>query len=118
MGIGCGPVITVYLSETRPARLAPRDLSRSSSPLVVYKPFFVPVDWRSPPLACRHPLTFVNASPVLLMEVMGFSRGDYAITMALTGRRQYGRLFFHPFFALAICHKILILSQAVFDLRK
>lgn len=29
-------------------------------------------------------LTFVNASPVLLMEVMGFSRGDYAITMALT----------------------------------
>ncbi|MFP1528830.1 MFS transporter [Escherichia coli] len=29
-------------------------------------------------------LTFVNTSPVLLMEIMGFERGEYATIMALT----------------------------------
>lgn len=59
-------------------------------------------------------LTFVNASPVLLMEVMGFSRGDYAITMALTAGVSMV-VSFYPF-ALGLFkpRTLMLVSQGLF----
>ena len=42
-------------------------------------------------------LTFVNTSPVLLMEVMGFDRGEYATTMAMTAGVSMAVSFSTPF---------------------
>ncbi len=60
-------------------------------------------------------LTFVNASPVLLMEVMGFSRGDYAITMALTAGVSMVVSFSTPF-ALGLFkpRTLMLVSQGLF----
>ncbi|ECJ1266306.1 multidrug transporter subunit MdtL, partial [Salmonella enterica] len=60
-------------------------------------------------------LTFVNASPVLLMEVMGFSRGDYAMTMALTAGVSMVVSFSTPF-ALGLFkpRTLMLVSQGLF----
>ncbi|EAQ9960767.1 MFS transporter [Salmonella enterica] len=84
MGIIVGLLSLFILRETRPARLAPRDLSRSSPAAESLVNRFFVSRLAITTLSVSVILTFVNASPVLLMEVMGFSRGDYAITMALT----------------------------------
>lgn len=42
-------------------------------------------------------LTFVNTSPVLLMEIMGFERGEYATIMALTAGVSMTVSFSTPF---------------------
>ncbi len=53
MGIIVGLLSLFILRETRPARRAPRDLSRSSPAAESLVNRFSSVDWRSPPLACR-----------------------------------------------------------------
>ncbi len=53
MGIIVGLLSLFILRETRPVRLAPRDLSRSSPAAESLINRFSLVDWRSPPLACR-----------------------------------------------------------------
>lgn len=42
-------------------------------------------------------LTFVNTSPVLMMEIMGFERGEYATIMALTAGVSMTVSFSTPF---------------------
>ncbi|MFC3188950.1 MFS transporter [Pseudocitrobacter faecalis] len=60
-------------------------------------------------------LTFVNTSPVLLMETMGFARGEYATTMALTAGVSMAVSFSTPF-ALSIFkpRTLMMTSQCLF----
>lgn len=60
-------------------------------------------------------LTFVNTSPVLLMEIMGFERGEYATIMALTAGVSMTVSFSTPF-ALGIFkpRTLMITSQVLF----
>lgn len=60
-------------------------------------------------------LTFVNTSPVLLMEVMGFDRGGYATTMAMTAGVSMAVSFSTPF-ALSVFkpRTLMLTSQALF----
>ncbi|CAH6636161.1 MFS transporter [Pseudocitrobacter vendiensis] len=60
-------------------------------------------------------LTFVNTSPVLLMEMMGFARGEYATTMALTAGVSMAVSFSTPF-ALSIFkpRTLMMASQCLF----
>lgn len=60
-------------------------------------------------------LTFVNTSPVLLMEIMGFERGEYATIMALTAGVSMTVSFSTPF-ALGIFkpRMLMITSQVLF----
>ncbi|EDL8450773.1 multidrug transporter subunit MdtL [Salmonella enterica] len=97
MGIIVGLLSLFILRETRPARLAPRDLSRSSPAAESLVNRFFVSRLAITTLSVSVILTFVNASPVLLMEVMGFSRGDYAITMALTAGVSMVVSFSTPF---------------------
>ncbi len=103
------------LRETRPARLAPRDLSRSSPAAESLVNRFFVSRLAITTLSVSVILTFVNASPVLLMEVMGFSRGDYAITMALTAGVSMVVSFSTPF-ALGLFkpRTLMLVSQGLF----
>lgn len=60
-------------------------------------------------------LTFVNTSPVLLMEVMGFDRGGYATIMAMTAGVSMAVSFSTPF-ALSVFkpRTLMLTSQALF----
>ncbi|ECG8260219.1 MFS transporter [Salmonella bongori] len=60
-------------------------------------------------------LTFVNTSPVLLMEVMGFNRGEYATIMAMTAGVSMAVSFSTPF-ALSLFkpRTLMLASQGVF----
>lgn len=98
-GRGCLPAVGVY-----PARIAPSDAldlyAERSSRRVAGKPFFLS-RLAITTLSVSVILTFVNTSPVLLMEVMGFDRGEYATTMAMTAGISMAVSFSTPF-ALSI----------------
>lgn len=115
MGIIVGLLSLFILRETRPARLAPRDLSRSSPAAESLVNRFFVSRLAITTLSVSVILTFVNASPVLLMEVMGFSRGDYAITMALTAGVSMVVSFSTPF-ALGLFkpRTLMLVSQGLF----
>ncbi|EIZ0713760.1 MFS transporter [Salmonella enterica] len=118
MGIIVGLLSLFILRETRPARLAPRDLSRSSPAAESLINRFFVSRLAITTLSVSVILTFVNTSPVLLMEVMGFSRGDYAITMALTAGVSMVVSFSTPF-ALGLFkpRTLMLVSQGPFSLR-
>ncbi|EIC8892469.1 MFS transporter [Salmonella enterica] len=115
MGIIVGLLSLFILRETRPARLTPRDLSRSSPAAESLINRFFVSRLAITTLSVSVILTFVNASPVLLMEVMGFSRGDYAITMALTAGVSMVVSFSTPF-ALGLFkpRTLMLVSQGLF----
>lgn len=115
MGIIVGLLSLFILRETRPARLAPRDLPPSSPAAESLVNRFFVSRLAITTLSVSVILTFVNASPVLLMEVMGFSRGDYAITMALTAGVSMVVSFSTPF-ALGLFkpRTLILVSQGLF----
>ncbi|USD43248.1 MFS transporter [Vibrio sp. SCSIO 43135] len=59
-------------------------------------------------------LTYVNTSPMILMEILGFSRGEYSATMALTALVSMLTSFSAPF-ALSYFKQrsILLVSQSL-----
>ncbi|EAQ9873094.1 MFS transporter [Salmonella enterica] len=115
MGIIVGLLSLFILRETRPARLTPRDLSQSSPAAESLVNRFFVSRLAITTLSVSVILTFVNASPVLLMEVMGFSRGDYAITMVLTAGVSMVVSFSTPF-ALGLFkpRTLMLVSQGLF----
>jgi DHA1 family multidrug resistance protein-like MFS transporter len=60
-------------------------------------------------------LTYVNVSPVLLMETMGFDRGEYSTVMAATAMVSMAVSFSTPF-ALNIFRQrtLMLTSQVLF----
>ncbi|MND23499.1 Multidrug resistance protein MdtL [compost metagenome] len=58
-------------------------------------------------------LTFVNVSPVLLMETMGFDRGEYSTVMALTAMVSMAVSFSTPFALNVFSQRSLMLTSQV-----
>ncbi len=58
-------------------------------------------------------LTYVNVSPVLLMEVMGFDRGQYSTVMALTAMVSMAVSFSTPFALNVFKQRTLMLTSQV-----
>ncbi|EHH6007368.1 multidrug efflux MFS transporter MdtL [Shigella flexneri] len=105
MGIAVLMLSLFILKETRPASPAASDKPRENSESLLNR-FFLSVSVI---------LTFVNTSPVLLMEIMGFERGEYATIMALTAGVSMTFSFSTPF-ALGIFkpRTLMITSQVLF----
>ena len=103
MGVAVLMLSLFILKETRPAAPAASDKPRENSESLLNR-FSVSVI-----------LTFVNTSPVLLMEIMGFERGEYATIMALTAGVSMTVSFSTPF-ALGIFkpRTLMITSQVLF----
>ena len=84
--IGMGVVVCLLsvfiLRESRPNALASSSKPRDGAESLVNRFFLSRLAITT--LSVSVILTFVNTSPVLLMEVMGFDRGEYATTMAMT----------------------------------
>jgi DHA1 family multidrug resistance protein-like MFS transporter len=58
-------------------------------------------------------LTYVNVSPVLLMETMGFDRGEYSTVMALTAMVSMAVSFSTPFALNVFRQRTLMLTSQV-----
>ncbi|MDZ3934626.1 MdtL family multidrug efflux MFS transporter, partial [Escherichia marmotae] len=104
MGIAVLMLSLFILKETRPASPAASDKPRENSESLLNR-FFL----------SRVVITTVSASPVLLMEIMGFERGEYATIMALTAGVSMTVSFSTPF-ALGIFkpRTLMITSQVLF----
>ncbi len=82
MGIAVLMLSLFILKETRPAAPAASDKPRENSESLLNRFFLSRVVITT--LSVSVILTFVNTSPVLLMEIMGFERGEYATIMAVS----------------------------------
>lgn len=113
MGIAVLMLSLFILKETRPAAPAASDKSRENSESLLNRFFLSRVVITT--LSVSVILTFVNTSPVLLMEIMGFERGEYATIMALTAGVSMTVSFSTPF-ALGIFkpRTLMITSQVLF----
>ena len=58
-------------------------------------------------------LTYVNVSPVLLMETMGFDRGEYSTVMALTAMVSMAVSFSTPFALNVFSQRSLMLTSQI-----
>jgi DHA1 family multidrug resistance protein-like MFS transporter len=63
-------------------------------------------------------LTYVNVSPVLLMETMGFDRGEYSTVMALTAMVSMAVSFSTPFALNIFRQRTLMLTSQAFPGRR
>ncbi|EHH6875145.1 multidrug efflux MFS transporter MdtL [Escherichia coli] len=95
MGIAVLMLSLFILKETRPASPAASDKPRENSESLLNRFFLSRVVITT--LSVSVILTFVNTSPVLLMEIMGFERGEYATIMALTAGVSMTVSFSTPF---------------------
>ncbi|QLK94371.1 multidrug efflux MFS transporter MdtL [Escherichia coli] len=113
MGIAVLMLSLFILKETRPASPAASDKPRENSESLLNRFFLSRVVITT--LSVSVILTFVNTSPVLLMEIMGFERGEYATIMALTAGVSMTVSFSTPF-ALGIFkpRTLMITSQVLF----
>lgn len=113
MGIALLMLSLFILKETRPAAPTTSDKPRENSESLLNRFFLSRVVITT--LSVSVILTFVNTSPVLLMEIMGFERGEYATIMALTAGVSMTVSFSTPF-ALGIFkpRTLMITSQVLF----
>ncbi|NWN17159.1 low affinity tryptophan permease TnaB [Escherichia coli] len=113
MGIAVLMLSLFILKETRPAAPTNSDKPRENSESLLNRFFLSRVVITT--LSVSVILTFVNTSPVLLMEIMGFERGEYATIMALTAGVSMTVSFSTPF-ALGIFkpRTLMITSQVLF----
>lgn len=58
-------------------------------------------------------LTYVNVSPVLLMETMGFDRGEYSTVMALTAMVSMAVSFSTPFALNVFSQRTLMMTSQI-----
>jgi Arabinose efflux permease len=114
MGVAVCLLSVLVLKESRPASLSPQAASTQKQSESLLDRFFLS-RLIITTLSVSVILTFVNTSPVLLMEVMGFERGEYATTMALTAGVSMAVSFSTPF-ALSIFkpRTLMLTSQVLF----
>lgn len=114
MGVLVGVIATFVLSETLPAKVhsAQNQPSLDTKESLIERFFLSRVLMTS--LGVTAILTFVNTSPMILMETLGFSRGQYSATMALTATVSMITSFSAP---LALSYfkqrSILLVSQSL-----
>lgn len=106
-------VVFVYFKRNAPCGPTTSDKPRENSESLLNRFFLSRVVITT--LSVSVILTFVNTSPVLLMEIMGFERGEYATIMALTAGVSMTVSFSTPF-ALGIFkpRTLMITSQVLF----
>ncbi|STB41874.1 multidrug efflux system protein MdtL [Citrobacter braakii] len=95
MGVAVCLLSVFILRESRPATLPASAEKNHLSESLVNRFFLSRLAITT--LSVSVILTFVNTSPVLLMEVMGFDRGEYATTMAMTAGISMAVSFSTPF---------------------
>ncbi|MBA3112864.1 MFS transporter [Salmonella enterica] len=113
MGVIVGLLSLFVLRETRPATSTLATATAGGAESLVNRFFLSRLAITT--LSVSVILTFVNTSPVLLMEVMGFDRGEYATTMAMTAGISMAVSFSTPF-ALSLFkpRTLMLISQALF----
>ncbi|QRG79153.1 MFS transporter [Citrobacter sp. R56] len=113
MGIAVCLLSLFILRETRPTTHSSFSYSPQSAESLINRFFLSRLAITT--LSVSVILTFVNTSPVLLMEVMGFDRGEYATTMALTAGVSMAVSFSTPF-ALGVFkpRTLMVTSQGLF----
>lgn len=113
MGIAVCLLSLFILRETRPTTHSSSSYSPQSAESLINRFFLSRLAITT--LSVSVILTFVNTSPVLLMEVMGFDRGEYATTMALTAGVSMAVSFSTPF-ALGVFkpRTLMVTSQGLF----
>ncbi|MDA8481038.1 MFS transporter [Citrobacter sp. Awk 4] len=113
MGIAVCLLSLFILRETRPTTRSSSSCSPQNAESLINRFFLSRLAITT--LSVSVILTFVNTSPVLLMEVMGFDRGEYATTMALTAGVSMAVSFSTPF-ALGVFkpRTLMMTSQGLF----
>lgn len=113
MGIAVCLLSVFILKETRPATCSSTSRPQQNAESLLNRFFLSRLAITT--LSVSVILTFVNTSPVLLMEMMGFDRGEYATTMALTAGISMAVSFSTPF-ALSVFkpRTLMLTSQGLF----
>ena len=113
MGFSACMLSLFVLKETRPESAPALSLSQITAESLLTRVFLSRLAITT--LSVSVILTFVNTSPVLLMEVMGFERGEYAMIMALTAGVSMAVSFSTPF-ALDVFkpRTLMMTSQGLF----
>lgn len=113
MGITVCLLSVFILKETRPATCSSISRPQQNAESLLNRFFLSRLAITT--LSVSVILTFVNTSPVLLMEMMGFDRGEYATTMALTAGISMAMSFSTPF-ALSVFkpRTLMLTSQGLF----
>ncbi|HGL6370780.1 TPA: MFS transporter [Citrobacter koseri] len=113
MGIAVCLLSVFILKETRPATCSSISRPQQNAESLLNRFFLRRLAITT--LSVSVILTFVNTSPVLLMEMMGFDRGEYATTMALTAGISMAVSFSTPF-ALSVFkpRTLMLTSQGLF----
>lgn len=113
MGFSACMLSLFVLKETRPESAPASSLSQITAESLLTRVFLSRLAITT--LSVSVILTFVNTSPVLLMEVMGFERGEYAMIMALTAGVSMAVSFSTPF-ALDVFkpRTLMMTSQGLF----
>lgn len=113
MGIAVCLLSVFILKETRPATCSSISRPQQNAESLLNRFFLSRLAITT--LSVSVILTFVNTSPVLLMEMMGFDRGEYATTMALTAGISMAVSFSTPFALIVFKPRTLMLtSQGLF----
>lgn len=110
---GMGGVVfllsTLVLKESHPGALSPESPTPASSNETLKSRFFLSRMLMTM-LSVSAILTYVNISPVLLMEVMQFNRGEYSMIMALTALVSMLVAFSTPFLLTRFSERGLMLT--------
>ncbi len=114
MGVTVGLLSVFILRETRPAAHPQTDTQHNSAAESLLNRFFLSRILITT-LSVTAILTYVNVSPVLMMEEMGFDRGTYSMAMALMAMVSMAVSFSTPFALTLFKPRTLMLtSQALF----
>ena len=114
MGALVGLLSIFVLRETRPTSVPHAAKQQNIVPESLLNRFFLSRIVMTT-LSVTAILTYVNVSPVLMMEVMGFDRGTYSMTMALMALVSMVVSFSTPFALTLFKPRTLMLtSQALF----
>ena len=113
MGVLVGLLSIFILRETRPTSV-PQAAQQNVAPESLLNRFFLSRIIITT-LSVTAILTYVNVSPVLMMEVMGFERGTYSMAMALMALVSMVVSFSTPF-ALTLFkpRTLMVTSQVLF----
>ena len=111
MGILVGLLSIFILRETRPTSV-PQAAQQNVAPESLLNRFFLSRTIVTT-LSVTAILTYVNVSPVLMMEVMGFDRGTYSMAMALMALVSMVVSFSTPFALTLFKPRTLMLTSQV-----
>lgn len=114
MGVTVGLLAVFILRETRPTAPPQTAMPQHGADESLLNRFFLSRILITT-LSVTAILTYVNVSPVLMMEEMGFDRGTYSMTMALMAMVSMAVSFSTPF-ALSLFkpRTLMITSQLLF----